>query len=236
MKKTIYFLAIFAIVLLCTGGKQTNGNNKPQTAVATPVNIKDIFVLLPEDVLPESDFLKPPITVAQRKKLLERIDKEKRTSEIDSKPQIGVCDVKNGYLKLMGLAQSDWEVSFWNLKDSRKRVIVNQGTESGSILKYFLYVNGKLKEDSTYDVLKNITLKVDDFIYLSKLNATTRKAVEKEFAEGKFILYYALPQKGTSIRVWVDTDAMLDYTGADKIPYEATKDLILKWVNEKWER
>ena len=138
-------------------------------------------------------------------------------------------------MNLSGM-QYDWEVSYWNLKDERKLVIVNHGTESGSVLSYFFYENGKLKEDINYNAIKNIAWKADDFIYLSKLNPNSRKIVEKKFAKADYTLYYKLPQKGTSIQVALDTYALMDNSETNEIPSEATKEVTLKWKNEKWEK
>ena len=243
-----YLLILLTFALACAGENQKSiaaetlgaveqeNEIGQEKAKAKPVNIKDIFLLLPENVLPESDFLVSPITVVQRKKLLERIAEEKRVAERDSKPQTGICDVKNGYMWLMGMAQSDWEASYWNLKDNRKLVIVNQGSESGSILYYFFYENGKLTQDHNYRIDKDQTYTLSDFIDVSQLTSDERNFAEKQFSKGEYVLYYGLPQKGTSIHVRLDDYALMGYSDTYEIPYEATKEVTLKWINEKWVR
>ncbi len=243
--KLVHFTIIMPLILISCNSKQEKINiesaqdfivqpttiaNKNQETDLTgrSINIKDIFVLLPENIFPEGS-----MKLAQRKELLKCIGEEK-AFEISPTP-IGACDVKNGYLNLTGM-QYDWEVSYWNLKDERKLVIVNQGTESGSILNYFYYENGKLKEDINYDAIKKIVWKANDFIYLSRLNPNTQKVVEKKFAKADYTLYYKLPQKGTSIKVTLDTYALMDYSETNEISAEAAKEVKLKWVNEKWER
>ena len=46
------------------------------------------------------------------------------------------------------------------------------------------------------------------------------------------MLYYQLPQKGTSLKELIDTEALME--DFDSIPYEACKELTIRWVNEKW--
>ena len=243
--KRIYIALLMPLLLIACNSKQANistesaqdfleqsatiaDENQEPDLSGRSISIKDIFLLLPENIFPEV-----PTTIAQRKELLKFIGEEK-AFEISPTP-IGACDVKNGYLNLTGM-QYDWEVSYWNLKDARKLVIVNHGTESGSILSYFFYENGKLKEDLDYDVLKDITLKAGDFIQLSSLNSKTRKEVEQKFAKADYTLFYKLPQKGTSIKVSLDAYALMDYSETNEIPSEATKEVTLKWINEKWVR
>ena len=243
--KLIHFALLLPLVLLACNSKQEKINiestqdlmeqpaiiadeNQEPDLAGRSINIKYIFVLLPENVFHESS-----MSVTQRKELLNCIGEEK-AFKISPTP-IGVCDVKNGYLNLAGM-QFDWEASYWNLKDERKLVIVNHGTESGSVLSYFFYENGKLKEDINYNAIKNIAWKADDFIYLSRLNPNSRKIVEKKFAKADYTLYYKLPQKGTSIQVALDTYALMDNSETNEIPAEATKEVTLKWKNEKWEK
>ena len=243
--KLVFFALVLPVLLISCNAKQAQNNKEStQSALGQPatiadenqepgisgrsIDIKDIFVLLPENVFPEV-----PTTVAQRKELLKCIGEEK-AFKISPTP-IDICDVKNGFISLTGM-QFGWEMCYWNLKDGRKLVIVNGATESGSNLKYFFYENGKLKEDLNYDAIKNMTFKADDFIDLSKLKPNRRKEVEQKFAKAKYTLYYRLPQKGTSIKVALDTWALIDYSETDEIPAEATKEVTLKWENEKWEK
>ena len=179
MKNTIYFLAIFVLLSVCTGGKQAYGNSESQAVDSITVNIKDIFLLLPENVFP-----KVPITLAQRKELLECIGEE-GASEIYTYP-VEVCDVKNGYLRLGGM-QFDWEVNYWNLKDKRKMVIVHQGSEIGSTINYFFYENGKLTQDDNYRLDKDLGSTLADFIDVSQLSSDALNFAEKQFE--KFFVF-----------------------------------------------
>ena len=241
--KLIPFVLLLPILLISWNVKLDQNSNKSTQNVleqsstianesqepglsGSSINIKDIFLLLPENVFPEV-----PTTVAQREELLKCIGEEKAL-EISPTP-IGVCDVRNGYLNLTGM-QYDWEVSYWNLKDNRKLIIVNHGKESGSILNYFFYENGKLNEDLNYDAIRNMTFKADDFIRLSELNPNMQNEVEQKFASASYTFYYRLPKKRTSIQVVLDTDALMDYSTTNEIPYEASKEVILKWENETW--
>ena len=193
-----------------------------------PVDIKDIFLLLPDDVFPMDG-----ISIANRKLLLNNIGDEK-AYDISQTP-IDVCDVKNGYLSLTGM-QFGWEMCYWNLKDGHKLVAVNNGTESGSEIKTFFYQNGKLAEDHNYKLGGNQNYKLFDFIDVSQLSSDTRKFAEKQFAKGDYLIYYQLPQSGTSLKVSLDDRQLMDYDEAHEIPGEATKEVTLKWKNEKWER
>ncbi|MDY0102317.1 MAG: hypothetical protein RBS07_05225 [Lentimicrobium sp.] len=238
MKTKYYLLVVLTLLFACQGESQKSASaetsdsmrqeNKVVTEAsdASKVNIKDIFLLLPDDVFPLEE-----INIEKRELLLKHIGEDK-AYDISPTP-IGVCDVKNGYLNLTGM-QFGWEMCYWNLKDGRKLVIVNQGTESGSILNYFFYENGKLIEDLNFDGISNIYWKADDFIHLSELNLNTRKEVEQKFARAEYILYYKLPQKGTSIQVTLDTYALMDYSETNEISEAATKEVTLKWENEKW--
>lgn len=238
MKTKYYLLVVLTLLFACQGESQKSASaetsdsmrqeNKVVTEAsdASKVNIKDIFLLLPDDVFPLEE-----INIEKRELLLKHIGEDK-AYDISPTP-IGVCDVKNGYLNLTGM-QFGWEMCYWNLKDGRKLVIVNQGTESGSILNYFFYENGKLIEDLNFDGISNIYWKADDFIHLSELNLNTRKEVEQKFARAEYILYYKLPQKGLSIQVTLDTYALMDYSETNEISEAATKEVTLKWENEKW--
>ena len=44
--------------------------------------------------------------------------------------------------------------------------------------------------------------------------------------------YYGLPREGTSLKVWLDEYSLLEEY--DAIPYEAQKQVVIKWEDEKW--
>lgn len=227
MKPTIYLLAILALFLACKGEKQ-NKETVVETTLATNVNIKDIFLLLPDNVFPIEE-----ISVANRKLMLNNIGSED-AYDISTTP-IDVYDVKNGYLSLTGM-ETGWEMCYWNLKDGRKLVAVNNKAESGSEIRIFFYQNGKLTEDANYQLGGNQNYQLTDFIDFSKLSSETRKFAEKQFDKGDFHIYYQLPQSGTSLILNIDTDQLMDYNQTYEISFEAIKDVIIKWKNEKWER
>ena len=240
MKSTIYLLAIHALFLACIGEKQKNTDTETSVTVeqkneitaeapnAQAVNIRDIFLLLPDDAFPMEG-----ITEANRKLLLNHIGEEK-AFDISPTP-IDVCDVKNGFLSLTGM-QYGWEMCYWNMKDGSKLVAVNSGTEAGSKIRTFFYQNGKLTEDHNYRLGGNQTYKLTDFIDVSQLSLDSRKFAEKQFTKGSYILYYRLPQNGTSLKVSLDTDQLMDFNEKYEIAYKATKEITLKWKNEKWEK
>ena len=144
---------------------------------------------------------------------------------------INECDYKNGYISLGG-GQFGWEMCYWNLKDGRKLVAVNSDTETGSIIRTFFYDKGKLREDKNYKLGGNQTYKLEDFVEISQLAPDIVKKAREAFDEGKYNLFYQLPQKGTSIKVLLDEYSLTE--SYDDIPYEAQKTVIIKWVNEKW--
>lgn len=240
MKTKIYLFIIVAVFLSCKGGNQNTNSSENSDKVeqeneiakgandAESVNIKEIFKLLPDDSFPIEE-----ISIANRKLLLNHIGEDK-AFEISSTP-IGVCDVNNGYLNLTGL-QYDWEMCYWNLNDARKLVAINNLTESGSQIRIFFYQNEKLIEDHNYQLGGNQNYKLTDFVDVSQLSTDTRKFAEQKFTKNDYNLYYKLPQNGTSLKVSLDTDQFIDYNSSFDIPYEATKEVILKWKNEKWEK
>ena len=240
MKSTIFLLAILALFLACKGEKQKNSDSETlstmeqETAMTDgtyatdAVNIKDIFLLLPDDVFPME-----AISVANRKLLLNKIGGED-AYDISPTP-IDICDVKNGYLSLTGM-ETGWEMCYWNLKDGRKLVAVNNKAESESEIRIFFYQDGRLTEDLNYKLGGNQNYSLSDFIDFSKLSSDTRKFAEKQFAKGDYHIYYQLPQSGTSLILNIDTDQLMNNNETYEIPYDAIKDVIIKWKNEHWER
>jgi len=195
---------------------------------ASKVNIKDIFLLLPDDVFPLEE-----ISLANRKLLLKHIGEENAYA-ISATP-IDIYDPKNGYLNLTG-TMYNWEMCYWNLKDGRKLVAVNSGSETGSEISMFFYQNGKLTKDHNYQLGGNQKYTLTDFVDVSQLSSDTRKFAEQQFAQGNYQLYYQLPRKGTSIKIGMDVNEMTENPEDYDVFYEASKDLILKWENEKWVR
>ncbi len=238
MRIKAYLLILLSLALACKGESQKNtetetfvsvkqeNENAAEVPDVTPVNIKDIFLLLPDDAFPMEG-----ISLANRKGLLNYIGDDK-AYDISPTP-IDVCDVKNGFLSLTGM-QYGWEMCYWNLKDARKLVAVNSGTESGSEIRTFFYQNGELTEDHNYQLGGNQIFTLSDFVDVSQLSSNTRKYAEQQFAKGAYSLYYQLPQKGTSLTVTIDTYQLMENNENYEIPYEATKKVVLKWINEKW--
>ena len=238
-KSTCLFILVMFFVA-CKG--ESNKNTKAQslltmgqetelvddTANAKSVNIKDIFLLLPNDVFPVEQ-----ISKENRALLLKHIGEDK-AFDISSTP-IGVCDVKNGYLNLTG-SQYDWEMCYWNLKDGGKLVATNNSTETGSEIRVFFYDNGKLTEEHNYILGGEQNYKLGDFIDVSQLSPESLKFAESQFANGAYHLYYQLPQNGTSITVSLDIEDLIDNPENYDVFYEASKDVMLYWKNEEWKR
>ncbi|MDD2385211.1 MAG: hypothetical protein PHP52_00325 [Bacteroidales bacterium] len=240
MKTNIYLFIIIAVFLSCKGGNQKNNSTETlgsveqeneigeETNDAKAVNIKDLFLLLPNDAFPIEE-----ISTDNRKLLLNNIGKEK-AFDIASTP-IDVCDVQNRFLDLTGM-QYGWEMCYWNLEDTRKLVAINNMTESGSKIRIFFYENGKLTEDFDYQLGGNQNYSLTDFVDISQLSPDTQKFAKQQFTKGAYNLYYKLPQNGTSLKVSIDTYQLMNYDETYEIPYEATKEVSLNWKNEKWEK
>lgn len=241
MQTKIYLLTLLALLAACTdeGYKSVAAEHAvaveqkakvvAKAAVTENVNIKDIFLLLADDALPME-----AISIANRKLMLSHIGEEK-AFDISPTP-ILVCDVKNGYLSLGGM-QFAWEMSYWNMHDGRKLVVINKGTEAGSEIRVFFYQNGTLTEAPNYQLGGQPNYTLTDFVDVEQLPSAVRKFAEQQFAKGAYDLYYQLPQKGTSLTVGIDAYVfMLDYDKEFEIPDEAVKSVTLKWKNEKWER
>ncbi|MDD4747918.1 MAG: hypothetical protein RBR35_11455 [Salinivirgaceae bacterium] len=229
-KIKIYLITLFALFIVCKG--EGHKKNTAKTLITleqvSVVNIKEVFLLLPDDAFPMEG-----MSIANRKRLLDHIGEEK-ASDISPTP-IDICDVKNGYLSLAGM-QFGWEMCYWNLKGGRKLVAVNSGTESGSEIRVFFHQNEELTEDHNYKLGGNQKFTLADFVDVSQLSPDTRTYAEQQFTKGDYNLYYQLPQKGTALKVSMDADQLMDYDEIHEIPFEATKTLTLKWKNEKWER
>lgn len=239
MKIRIILLTFIALLVACKdegrniiaealGIQAQKSEIAAETMIETTVSIKDIFLLLPDDVFPSQD-----ISLANRKLLLKHIGEENAYA-ISATP-IDIYDPKNGFLSLTGM-QFGWEMSYWNLQDGRKLVAVNNGTETGSDIRVFFYHNGTLSEDHSYQLGAHQVYQLADFIDLDQLSPRTRKFAQQQFSKGDYSLYYQLPRQGTSLKVRLDIDQLLDYEQAYEVPYAATKEITLKWRNEKWER
>ncbi len=240
MNKSIYLFVLVVLFVACKGESNKNATSKTLSpvemekgiaqATTNPkhVNIKDIFLLLPNDV-----FQVEEISKENRALLLNHVGEDK-AFDISLTP-IGVCDIKNDYLNLTG-SQYDWEMCYWNLKDGGKLVATNNSTEKGSEIRVFFYDDGKLTEDHKYKLGGNQNYKLTDFIDVSQLSPESLQFAEKQFAKGAYHLYYQLPQNGTSITIGIDIENLIDNEENYDVFYEASKDIMLHWKNEKWKR
>lgn len=240
MNKNLYLLVLLILLFACKGESKINNKAESlltigqktqlveETTNAKSVNIKDLFLLLPNDVFPIEE-----ISKENRALLLKHIG-ENKAFDISSTP-IGVCDVKNGYLNLTG-SQYDWEMCYWNLKDGGKLVATNNSTETGSEIRVFFYNDDKLTEDYNFILGGKQTYKLTDFIDTSQLSSFSREYAEQQFANGAYHLYYQLPQNSTSITVSLDIEDLIDDQENYDAFYKARKDVMLHWKNEKWER
>ena len=204
MRTTTNTIITLALLIAAMSGPASNAAAQQQ------VNIKTLFWMLPADAFPE---------------YVPQDDKEGKESHIS------VCDYRNGYLELGG-GQFIWEMCYWNLKDGRKLVAVNRNYETGPELRFFYYENGKLREDADYNIWENIFIKLEDFIDLSLLKPDIVEELRKNVESLKYMFYYQLPQKGTSLKILIDRESLIE--DFETIPYEACKELTIRWVIEKW--
>ena len=109
--------------------------------------------------------------------------------------------------------------------------------EGNGALKFYLYDNGNLKEDSSYEP-PTYGVQLSDFFETSHLNAK-EKAILQDLFKNRVVFSIRIPRKGTSIEMRVGSipfdmeyETMFDEAGLEdaKIKY---KHLIFKWVNEK---
>jgi len=204
MRTTTNTIVTLALLISATFGAASNAAAQQQ------VNIKTLFWMLPADAFPD---------------YVPQDDKEGKESHIS------VCDYRNGYLALGG-GEFIWEMCYWNLKDGRKLVAVNQNFETGPDLRFFYYENGKLREDTDYNIWENISIQLEDFIDVSQLKPGIIAEVRENVEGLKYTFYYQLPQKGTFLKVLIDHEALME--DFETVSYEACKELTIKWVNEKW--
>ena len=229
--KRILCIVCFLFVV----GMVAQNNNQPNAT--KKIGIKDIFLMLPDSAFDHQDF-----TLKNRKKMLKTIGQRPNTDVENYQgtyAYIDVCDPKNGYLSAFYyfLEGYKFEICYWNLKDRRKLVGVNKDEGNGA-LKFYLYDNGNLKENSTYEP-ETYDVQLSDFFETSHLNAK-EKAILQDLFKNRVVFQYVLPRKGTSIEMRVGSipfdmeyETMFDEAGLEdaKIKY---KHLIFKWVNEKW--
>ncbi len=113
-------------------------------------------------------------------------------------------DEKNGYIRVEGAFEGNWEMCYWSTKASKKIVAVNStgcGPICNSDIKFFELENKKLIEKPAENYLPKIEL--SDFYRTEKMkseNNTLYKEAEAEFQNSIYILL-ELPQKGMNIKV-----------------------------------
>lgn len=195
------------------------------------VNIKDFFVMLPDEAFTETGF-----TLKERKEMLKTIGQ----ANVGNNPYayIDVCDIRNGYMSTFfySLEGYKYELCYWNLKDGRKLLAVNK--DSGfSELDFYIYEGGKLrKDDSLAPNTKDI--RVEDFFDTSRLDQKEKKVL-KDLFENRMVFRICLPRQGKSIDMVMgfipfdmEYEGLLEDAGLeDKIRH---KHVIFNWVNEKW--
>lgn len=240
MKRILCLLCFLSVVGIGAQTKQqTNNQAKHQSnnQETKKIGIKDIFLMLPDSAFDHQDF-----TLENRKKMLKTIGKQPEMKDDNNEntySYIEVCDPRNGYLSAFYyfLEGYKYEICYWNLKDGRKLVGVNKDEGHGE-LQFYLYENGKLKKDSSYEP-QTYDIQVSDFFETSHLNSKEKKILQDLF-KNRIVFQYVLPRKGTSIEMRVgsipfdmDYESMFDEAGLkdEKVVY---KHIIFKWVNEKW--
>jgi hypothetical protein len=175
------------------------------------VNVKTLFDMLPEEALPEYVSL----------------------GELSRDEYICECDYENGYLELAG-GNFAWQMCYWNLKDGRKLVATNDQTDFGSTIHIFFYENGQLIEDASYKLGGEQTYTLEDLVDISQLRPEVLEQAKAAFETGNYKLYFELPHKGTSLRLWLNVYSLMGEHYA--IPEEALQKITIDWKNEEWVR
>ena len=189
MRNIVIIASIFSIFIF---GKSLYS----QDNITKPYDIKDYFMLIPENFL--------------------RIDKETRIDILKKKTiqevmesgsyyQLDTLDFKNAYMKFQSVGDGEgiiFEITYYILKNKDRIIAVNFIGWSmcceDSFVRFF-----KIKDnnwiDITYSVLPDI--KISDFYFDIKYSRT---------AKSKLYLRYYLPQKGKNIKVKL-ADTFFEY-------------------------
>lgn len=228
-------LCILLCVLSAVGASAQNNKQENRK-----INIKDVFLMLPDNAF--GPFGHPDFTLEKRKEMLQTIGQRPdiNVENYDGTyAYIELCDERNGYLSAFYYFPEGYkyEICYWNLKDGRKLVAVNQDEGHGDI-RFYLYENGSLTEDLYYgpDIYN---VKLDDFFETSHLDKKEKNILQDLF-ENRIVFQHVLPRKGTSIEMRIGSipfdmsyESMFEEAGLkeEKVVY---KHLIFKWVNEEW--
>jgi hypothetical protein len=113
-------------------------------------------------------------------------------------------------------------------------VATNDQTDFGSTIHIFFYENGQLIEDVNYKLGDEQTYELEDLVDISQLRPEVLEQAKAAFETGNYKLYFELPQKGTSLTLWLSVYSLMGEHYA--IPEEALKKVTIKWENEEWVR
>ena len=218
------------LILLCALSL-CNIEAQQRKASEKKVNIRDIFLALPDDAL-ENRW-----TVEERQELLKQIGCPK-DKESSVPPFIDVCDERRGYLRVYYAYPENWrvEVCYWNLKDGRKLVAASE-TEGISHLKFYIYDRGRIRLGGFLapDISQ---VKLEDFYDTSGLTPKQRTNLSRLFQK-RALFRYALPRQGTSLEMHMgfpvqDMEYETMFLDTEYGYLKQCKYIIFHWQNERW--
>ncbi|MBB6276249.1 hypothetical protein [Porphyromonas circumdentaria] len=200
-------------------------------------SIKEIFLMLPDDALdnrlPQKERKRMLTTIGQRPEF-------KEENEDSNYTYIEVCDERNGYMSVFYYYPEGYkyEICYWNLKDGKKLVAVNQYAGFGDVT-FYLYEAGKLRLAPSY-APETKKVQVEDFFDTSLLNKKEKELLTELFNK-RVVFEFSLPRRGTTIEMHLGSipfdmeyeTMFLDAGFEDKLQY---KHVLFEWVNQTWKK
>ncbi len=175
---------------------------------AQPQNIKDFFLLLPEEDCFE-------------------IPAELRVQMLQNKPleqwdymAIEEVDVENRYLNLTGPLEGKWEMYAQEVDDVWFIAVNWQVCGPAcytEIAKTYIYDNGQLILDYSANLAGYQDLWPELFIDFSMLNEEQERAAREIWEENKYEVLYDLPRDGKTVSMYVEPLLYID----EDIPWDA---------------
>ena len=232
MKKTIFLNSIFIfslfIIISCNTANSTNKgdakevlNNTIKTEeeilITKPNNIKDYFLLIPDELILN-------ISINDRKKILEIKDYQE-SQELGIYYLTETIDINNAFIRICSTGDgggNNIEMTYFIKSDKTKLIAVNISswdmlTES-SELHFYTYENN-IWTDVTTDVIPEINMSC-----FSKANTNVDNAA----------ILVILPQKGKTIKVTLDAEALTELVDYDEAYIKVKEQLFCTKYDLTW--
>jgi hypothetical protein len=156
----------------------------------------DIYKNLPTGIV--------PCDLPCRDKMINNHKANKSTQDVHYR--FNIADEKNGFLPVTGAFEGHWEMSYWNLPDSKKLVAVYQegcGPLCAlEIFKFFYYENGKIQSADIQSVIPGYKTIYEDF-FIQDPKASKLKLEDQDIIT---TLLFQLPRKGKTITAIFDIE------------------------------